>query len=168
MKASMYTMSVPILVRMLNNLAGILDKAAAYAETRKIDHAVLLNSRLFPDMFPLAMQVRIACDFARGCGARLTGGEPPKIEDNETTLGDLKQRVLKSMHYLEGLRAAQFDGADERRIVRTVGSREIEFSAYEYLAHFVLPNFYFHVATTYNILRKDGVDLGKRDFVGPL
>lgn len=168
MKVTAHSITVPVFVRTLTNLSGILDKAAAFCEQRKVREGVLMDARLFPDMFPLTMQVRIACDFARGGVARLTGQEPPKFEDDETSLSDLKKRIARSIEYVQGFTEAQLAGCEDRRIVRTVGGREIVFDGYGYLAQFVLPNFFFHVTTAYDILRSNGVELGKRDYIGAL
>lgn len=164
----MYSMSAPVFVRMLRNLDGVLDKGAAYAVARKVDPAVLVNARLFPDMFPLAAQVRIAGDFAKGAVARLTGSEPPKYEDNEATFDDLKARIAKTVAYVEGFQPQQFDGAEARAISLKMRGEDRTFDGLTYLANIVLPNFYFHVTTAYDILRHNGVELGKRDFVGPV
>jgi hypothetical protein len=164
----MYSLSAPVFVRMLRNLDGVLDKGAAYAVERKIEPAVLVNARLFPDMFPLSAQVRIAGDFAKGAVARLTGNEPPKYEDNETTLDDLKARIAKTIAYVEGFRPQQFEGAETRTISLKMRGEDKTFDGLTYLANIVLPNFYFHVTTAYDILRHNGVELGKRDFVGPV
>lgn len=168
MKVTPYSMTAPVFVRMLTHLSGILDKAASYCEQRKVKESVLLEARLFPDMFPLTMQVRIACDFARGGVSRLAGEEPTKFEDNETTLADLKGRIARSIEYVQRFSEAQLAGSEERRIVRTIGGKETVFDGYGYLAQFVLPNFFFHVTTAYAILRTNGVELGKRDFIGPI
>lgn len=166
MQVNAYSMTVPVFVRTLSNLAGILDKAAAFCEQRKVKESVLMEARLFPDMYPLALQVRIACDVARGATARLAGEEPPKFEDNEATLADLKTRIARTTEYVQRFGAAQLSDAEGRRIVRTVGGREIAFDGYTYLAQFALPNFFFHVTTAYDILRSNGVELGKRDYLG--
>ena len=168
MTSLMYTLSAPLFVRMLRNLEAVLDKGAAYAAAKKIDPTVLVNARLFPDMFPLAAQVRIAGDFAKGAVARLTGNEPPKYEDNEATLDELKGRIAKTIAYVEEFEAARFDGADERKVTIKLRGEERTFDGRTYLANIVLPNFFFHVTTAYDILRHNGVELGKRDFVGPL
>ena len=164
----MYSMSVPVFARMLRNLDGVLDKGAAYAVARKVDPAVLVNARLFPDMFPLAAQVRIAGDFAKGAVARLTGNEPPKYEDNEATFDDLKARIAKTIAYVEGFKPEQFEGTETRTISLKMRGEDRTFDGLTYLANIVLPNFYFHVTTAYDILRHNGVELGKRDFVGPV
>ena len=168
MQVTPHSITVPLFVRTLANLAGILDKAAAFCAQRKVKESVLMEARLFPDMYPLTMQVRIACDFARGGAARLAGQEPPKFEDNEASLADLKARIARSIDYVQEFTEAQLAGCETRRIVRTIGGREVVFDGYGYLAQFVLPNFFFHVTTAYDILRANGVDLGKRDYIGPL
>ena len=164
----MYSLSAPVFVRMLRNLDGVLDKGAAYAAARKIDPAVLVNARLFPDMFPLAAQVRIAGDFAKGAVARLTGHEPPKYEDNEASFEDLKARIAKTIAYVESFGPEQFEGAATRSVMMKMRGEEKHFDGVTYLANIVLPNFYFHITTAYDILRHNGVDLGKRDFIGPV
>ena len=166
MTISMYQASVPIFIRMLNNLAAILDKAAAYAESHKIDPAVLVNSRLFPDMFPLTRQIQIATDNAKGCAARLSGQEPPKYEDNETTIPQLLERIQKTVDFLGTIRPEQMDGSEQREIVLKMRSETITHEGLPYLLNFALPNFYFHVTTAYCILRHCGVEIGKKDFTG--
>ncbi len=166
MTISMYQASVPVMQKMLKNLDGILDKGAAHAGARKIDPQVLLGARLYPDMFPFLRQVQLATDHAKGGPARLAGLEPPKMEDNETSFADLKARVARVQSFLETLQAAQIDGSEERRITLKFGPREFAFVGLPYLLEFVLPNFYFHYATAYAILRHNGVEIGKRDFVG--
>ncbi len=166
MSITMYQASVPQFVRMLGNLKGILEKAAVHAAARKVDEAVLLNARLFPDMFPLTRQVQIATDFGRGTGARLSGVEPPSIEDNEQSFAELVARVDAAIAYLKTLPAAKIDGSEAREITRKVRGVERTFAGIDYLVQYALPNFYFHLATTYAILRHNGVELGKVDFVG--
>lgn len=168
MKVTAHSITVPVFVRMLTNLSGILDKAAAFCAQRKVRETVLMEARLFPDMFPLTMQVRIACDFARGGVSRLAGEEPPKYEDTEATLADLKGRIARSIAYVQGFSESQLADCESRRVVRTIGGREIVFDGYGYIAQFVLPNFFFHVTTAYDILRANGVELGKRDYIGAL
>jgi hypothetical protein len=167
-QASMYTLSVPVFARMLNNLAAILDKAATHAEAKKIDPAVLLDSRLFPDMFPLRRQVLLACEFAKGGIARLAGEEPPKWDDAEVTLADLHARIARTIEFVNGFAPARVDGSEGRAITLQVRGETVKTEGYPYLAQRVLPNFFFHLTTAYDILRKDGVELGKRDFIGPL
>jgi uncharacterized protein len=166
MTISMYTASVPVLVRALSNLSGVLDKAAAYAEARKIDQAVLLNSRLYPDMFALARQVQIASDNAKGGAARLAGVQPPKYEDNEASFAELQARLAKTIAYLNTFTPEQIDGSEERPVVLTLRSGELKFVGLNYLLGYLLPNFFFHMTTAYAILRHNGVELGKRDFLG--
>lgn len=164
----MYTLSAPVFVRMLHNLETVLDKGAAHAAARKIDPTVLVNARLFPDMFPLSGQVRIAGDFAKGAVARLTGNEPPKYEDNEATFDDLKARIAKTIAYVESFKAEQFAEAATRTVTMKMRGEDKSFDGTTYLANIVLPNFYFHITTAYDILRHNGVELGKRDFTGPV
>jgi hypothetical protein len=166
MQASMYAISVPVFVRMLGNLSAILEKAAAHAESKKFDPSVLLGSRLYPDMFPLIKQVQIAGDFAKGAVARLAGQEPPKYEDTETTIADLGVRLAKTIAFVEGFTPAQIDGTEDRDIELKVRGETVRFKGLPYLVHNALPNFYFHVTTAYAILRHNGVELGKRDFIG--
>ncbi len=166
MTISMYTASVPRFANVLKNLSEILTKGERYAIDRKFDPAVLLGARLFPDMFPLTRQVQIACDGVKGGAARLAGIEVPKHEDIETTFAELQQRIARVVAFIESIPAEKIDGSEERRIVLTLRGEEIGFSGLQYLMGYVLPNFYFHVVTTYNILRHNGVELGKRDFLG--
>ncbi|HEU0200479.1 MAG TPA: DUF1993 family protein [Burkholderiaceae bacterium] len=166
MQASMYSMSVPVFAKTLGNLVGVLDKAAAFVEQRKIDPAVLLSARLYPDMFPLTKQIQVACDFAKGATARLAGQEPPKWDDTETTITDLKARITRTLEFIAGFEAAQIDGSEERAIEMTIRGAPVRFHGLPYLAHVALPNFFFHAVTAYDILRHNGVELGKRDFIG--
>ena len=166
MKISMYTMSVEAFVSTLRALTKVIEKAAEHAAAKKFDPAVLVNARLAPDMFPLVKQVQIACDFAKNSTGRLTGEEPPRFEDNEQTLEQLKARIARTIDYLRGARAAAFEGAEEREIsipIPTGGS--FKMNGLELLRDWSLPNFYFHAVTAYDILRHNGVDLGKRDFL---
>jgi hypothetical protein len=166
MKISMYQASVPTFIRVLTNLAGILDKGAAHAAARKIDPAVLVNSRLFPDMFALARQVQIASDGAKGGAARLAGLEPPKYEDNESNFPELKTRIDKTVAYLKTFTPDQIDGSEESTITLKVGGKPLTFQGLPYLLNYVLPNLYFHATTAYNILRHNGVEVGKNDYLG--
>ncbi|TAK45552.1 MAG: DUF1993 family protein [Betaproteobacteria bacterium] len=166
MNISMYQASAPRFANMLNNLAGILDKAAAHAEAKKIDPQVLLASRLYPDMFALARQVQIACDNAKGAVARLAGVEVPKHEDTERTFDELKARIAKTVAFVNSIRPAQVDGSENRDIRLKLGKREVDWKGLQYLLGFALPNFYFHVMTAYAILRHNGVELGKQDYIG--
>ncbi len=164
----MYSMSVPVFAKTLGNLSAILDKAAAHAEAKKIDPAVLLASRLYPDMFPLTKQVQVACDFAKGTVARLAGEEPPKYDDTETTFEALKARIARTVDYVQGFQAARFAGAEERDVQMKIRDQTLSFKGLPYLAHVALPNFFFHATTAYDILRHNGVELGKRDFIGAI
>lgn len=168
MAISMYDVSVPMLRRMLGNLSGLLDKAAAHCAAKKIDPAVLTSWRLYPDMFNFARQVQLATDFAKGCGARLAGMEVPKYEDTETTIEQLKARVEKTLSFLASLKPEQFAGSEGKEIVLRFGDRELRLIGRDYLQSAVLPNFFFHVTTAYAILRHCGVEIGKNDFVGQL
>lgn len=168
MTISMYQASVPVFIRMLTSLNTVLSKAAAHAQAKKIDESVLLNARLSPDMFPLTKQVHIATDFARGTAARLAGLETPVYEDNEKTFAELTARVERTLDYLRSLKAAQIDGSEAREISRPLGTQPRRFSGINYLLQFALPNFFFHVTTAYAILRHNGIELSKTDFIGPL
>jgi uncharacterized protein len=166
MSLSMHSASVPIFVRMLGNLTQWLDKAEANAAARKFDPAVLLGARLAPDMLPLSKQIQIACDTAKFGVARLAGVEAPKFDDTETTLAELRERVRKTVDFVQSVAAAQVDGSEQREIIvpRRDGALRLEGEAY--LKHYALPNFFFHVTTTYALLRHNGVDLGKSDYLG--
>ena len=166
MTISMYQASVPTFVRMLNNLTAILEKAAAQAEAKKWDAAVLINARLYPDMLPFVQQIQIATDGAKGGAARLAGQEPPKFEDNEKTFSDLIARVRKTIDYLNTLTPAQIDGSEGRAITLQMRNNTLTLQGLPYLLNRVLPNFYFHVTTAYDILRHNGVELGKQDYLG--
>ncbi len=167
MPLTMYQASVPVFSRMLTNLAAILTKAEAHATARKIEPAVLLNSRLFPDMFPLVRQVQLAGDFAKGAGARLAGLDVPKYADEEQSIEELQVRIAKTLDFLKGLKASQIDGSEGREIKLAIAGETMTFAGQDYLLSFALPNFYFHVTTAYAILRHCGVEIGKRDFIGP-
>ena len=166
MTISMYQASVPVFIRMLNNLAGILEKAAAHAEAKKIDPAVLIHFRLYPDMLPFSKQVQIAADAAKLSTARLAGTEPPKFEDNEKTLPELIERVRKTVEYLKTFKPEQIDGTEEKEIVIPSHDSTLTYRGQDLLLHRALPNLYFHIATAYAILRHNGVELGKRDYLG--
>ena len=166
MSISMYSASVPVFARMLANAALWLDKAEAHAAARKFDPSVYMTARLAPDMLPLPKQIQIACDAAKFCVARLAGVEGPKFADDETTLDELRARLKKTADYVQSVPAERIDGSDAREITvpRRDGSTTMTGEAY--LKHFVLPNFYFHLTTTYALLRHNGVELGKADFLG--
>ncbi|WP_437623950.1 DUF1993 domain-containing protein [Sorangium sp. So ce1151] len=166
MAISMYQASVPLFVKMLGNLSAILKKAAAYAEAKKIEPRVLLDARLAPDMLSLTRQVQIASDTVKGCGARLAAVDVPKYEDNESSFDDLQARIAKTIDFLNGLKAEQIDGSEEREVTIPTRDQPLKFQGLPYLQYFVLPNFYFHVTTAYAILRHNGLDVGKMDYLG--
>ena len=166
MTISMYTASVPYFLRQLKNLKAILDKGAAHAQAKKFDPIVLFNARLAPDMLPLVRQVQIASDNAKGCAARLAGIDPPKYEDNETSYAQLGERIDKTIAFLKTLKPAQIDGSEGREIVLKFPNNTFTFKGQDYLSFFAIPNFTFHCVTAYNILRHNGVEIGKSDFLG--
>ena len=168
MSLSMHSASVPVFVRMLTNLLVWLDKAETHAKERHFEPSVYLASRLAPDMLPLTKQIQIACDSAKFGVARLAGIEAPKFEDNEASLPELRERVRKTLAFVQSVGAERIAGSDDKDVVvpRRDGSMTLRGQAY--LAHFVLPNFYFHLTTTYALLRHNGVMLGKGDFLGTL
>ena len=168
MTISMYQASVPVFVKGLTNLKALLEKAAAHAQAKKIDETVFAGARLFPDMLPLTGQIQIATDFARGTTARLAGVEMPKWEDNEKTLAELIARVDKTLEYVKPFTAAQIDGTEGKEITRTLRGQPRTFTGLNYLLQFALPNFYFHSTTAYALLRHNGVEIGKMDFLGNL
>jgi len=162
----MYQLTAPVLVRMLGNLSAILDKAEAWAETKKIDPLVLTSARLAPDMHPLSRQVQIATDMAKGGAARLAGVEPPSFPDTETTFPELKARLQKTIDFINSLPAEKFEGAEDRTVTLKAGPNEFTFKGVDYFNGFLMPNVYFHLTTAYAILRHNGLDIGKMDFVG--
>ncbi len=166
MSLSIHQASVPALLQVLGSLSALIDKAAAHCEARKIDPSVIINYRLAPDMFAFARQIQIATDQAKGISARLAGVEIPKYADDETSFDALKARLAKVSDFVKSLPAAQFEGAEARAIIMKVGGHELNFTGATYLFGFGLPNFYFHAATAYDILRHAGVEIGKRDFLG--
>lgn len=168
MPLSLYHASVPVFAKVLRNLRAIVQKGAAHASSRKIDEGALLGARLFPDMLPFTFQLQVATDMARGGAARLAGQEPPKYEDNETTFAQLIDRIDRTLAFIEGIDRRAFDGADERTITRPIRGEPHTFTAANYLQQFVLPNLYFHAAIAYALLRHNGVELGKLDFLGKL
>ncbi|MHB1244978.1 MAG: DUF1993 domain-containing protein [Sulfuriferula sp.] len=168
MPISMYLASVPPIRRALTNLRAILEKAAAHAEARKIDPAVLINARLYPDMLPLVRQVLIATDNAKGAASRLAGMESPKYEDNETTFPELVARIDKTIALLQTFKPEQIDGSEDKTISLPMHDKTLTFKGLPYLLEYVLPNIYFHVTTAYAILRHSGVEIGKQDFLGKL
>ncbi len=166
MTLSMYQASVPVFVRVLTNLSAILDKAAAHAEAKKIDPSVFVNARLAPDMFPLARQVQIATDVSKGAAGRLASVEIPSFADTEASLPELKERLAKTIAFLQALKPEQIDGSEEKTIQLKVGGQDLSFTGQAYLLHFAIPNVFFHETTSYAILRHNGVELGKKDFLG--
>ncbi len=166
MKISMYDAAVNTSIRMMHNLAVLLEKAAQHAEARKIDPAVFVGARLAPDMFPLARQVQIASDTAKLGAARLAGAEAPAWKDDEQTLPELVERARRTASYLETLRPAQFEGAEDRVVRWKSRSTEREMAGLPYLLHQMLPNLHFHCTTAYAVLRHNGVELGKMDYLG--
>ena len=163
---TMYQAAVPPFVHMLENLGRLLDKAEKFAEAKKIDPAVLVNARLAPDMFPLARQVQIASDAVKAAVARLTGKEVPSYPDTETTFSELQERIKKTIAFINSIKAEEIDGTEGRTVTFKVAGQDMSFQGTEYLAEWVKPNFYFHVSIAYAILRHNGVELGKRDFLG--
>jgi hypothetical protein len=166
MSISMYESSIPVLIRNLNNLSAFLIKAADYASEKGIDGGVLASSRLFPNMLPLTSQIQIACDVSKGAAARLSGIEAPSYEDNEVSFEELQARIIKTVKFLESIPAEKIDGSEEKEITLKAGPTEFKFTGKTYLQNFVLPNVYFHATTAFNILRHNGVEIGKMDFLG--
>ena len=167
MSLSMHTASIPVFQQMLNALVGVLTKAEAHANERKIDHAALLQARLYPDMFPLVRQVQIACDFAKSVSARLAGADVPSYDDSESSFAELQQRIATTLNFIGGLDAAQFEGSNQREIVLRPGTpKERRIGGQAYLLAYGLPQFFFHVTTAYDLLRHNGVEVGKKDFMG--
>jgi len=167
MPISMYRASVPVFLQILPCTSAILDKTATYAAAKKIEEKVFLEARLYPDMFPLTRQVQIAADFAKGCVARLAGVEPPKFPDTESSLEELKARIAKTIAFIKEFKPSQIDGSEERDISLQMGGQTRAFKGENYLISVVLPNFFFHTTTTYAILRHNGIELGKQDFLRP-
>jgi hypothetical protein len=168
MAISLYDIAIPTLTRGLTNMSALLDKAAAYATLKKFDPINLAQSRLFPDMHPLARQVQIACDTAKGAAARLAGVDVPKHEDTETTLTELKARIAKTIDFLKTITPAQTAGDEKRAIEIKFPNGAWKFTALGYVTDFVLPNFYFHESMVYALLRKNGVEIGKGDYLGAI
>lgn len=166
MNLSMYELTVPVLDRMLGNLSHVLKRGQAHAEAHKIDPGVLLNARLYPNMFPLVRQVQIATDQAKGCVSRLAGQEPPRFEDNEQTFEELFARLDKVIKLVNTFTPEQINGSESRHVELKVAGQVLSFEGLPYVLNYVFPNFYFHVTTAYAILRHNGVELGKRDFLG--
>jgi hypothetical protein len=166
MKTPMHAFSVDLFTNILGNLSWLLDKGAKNAAARKIDPAVFLNARLAPDMLPLARQIQIAGDIAKNSVSRLAAQEPPRFEDNETTVEQLRARLARTIDYLKSIPVGAFEGAETRDIKVPAGERTLEFKGLDFLQNWAIPNLFFHVTTAYNILRHNGVELGKSDFIG--
>ncbi len=166
MSISMFQASVPRFVNILGNLSNILDKAQAHVDAKKLDPVTLTTDRLFADMLPMKSQVQIACDTAKGVVARLAGVEIPVYEDNERTLLDLKARVAKTIAFIQTMTPGQIDGTEDKEIVVKRGDKETRYKGMQFLLGHAVPNFYFHVTTAYNILRHNGIEIGKRDYLG--
>ena len=166
MAISMYQASVPQLKKMLVNLTTILIKAEEHVAAKGIDGKVLVEARLFPDMFPLAKQIQIACDQVKFGLARLASVEAPKFDDTESTLAQLKERIAKTIAFMDSIQPEQVDGTEAKEIRFSIKEWNFEFVGEQYVLTWVIPNFYFHVTTAYNILRHNGVELGKTDYLG--
>lgn len=168
MAVSMYQASVPVCVRMMNNLKAIMKKSEEYAQSKKIDLDVFFNARLAPDMYPLARQIQVVSDTSKGCAARLAGIDPPKFEDNEKTYAELYARLDKTIAFLNTLKPEQIDGSEDKTITLKLPSVTLEMNGAQFLQQFSLPNLYFHATTAYGILRHNGVPLSKPDYIGKL
>lgn len=166
MTISMYAASVPVFKQILGSLSDLLDKADAHTAAKKIDPNALLQARLFPDMFPLTRQIIIAADFAKGACARLAGAEVPKYEDTEQSFAELKTRIAKTLAFIDTLAQDRIDGSEERDITTSAGPNSKSFKGQTYLLNYALPQFFFHATTAYAILRHNGIEIGKRDFMG--
>jgi hypothetical protein len=166
MKISMQALSVDLFTAALRNLSALLEKGHAHATARKFDPAVLVAARLAPDMYPLSSQVQIACDLAKNSVARLAGQTPPRFADDERTIEELRTRIARTIDYLQSMPAGALDGAEDRDIKVPAGERTLEFKGLVFLQRWAIPNVFFHVTTAYNILRHNGVEIGKRDFLG--
>lgn len=166
MTFSIYSASIPVFKQILNSLTAILEKAEHHVSDKKIDPNALLQFRLYPDMLPLVRQVQIAADFAKGAAARLAGVAVPAFEDNEQSLADLKARIAKTLAFIETLPESQIEGSEERPISTGSGEKIKHFTGQTYLLHYALPHFFFHATTAYAILRHNGVEIGKKDYIG--
>jgi hypothetical protein len=166
MAISMYQASVPVFVRSLNNLVAILEKAAAHCEAKRIDPAALITFRLYPDMFAFAKQIQVCADHARNGAARLAGVEAPELENTEKTFPELIQRVKATTDFLNTFKPEQIDGSEDRKVTITRGDTSVTYGGQEYLLNRALPNFFFHMTTAYDMLRHNGVELGKKDYLG--
>jgi hypothetical protein len=167
MAITMYSAAVPVFIQHLTGLKTVLEKSEAAATARKLDPNVVLNLRLYPDMFTLARQVRQASEHALGAG-RAAGVEVPKLPDLDNSFEEMKSRIDKTIDFLKTLKPAQLDGKEDSKLTIPMGGQPREFKAENYLYHLAMPNFYFHCTTAYNILRELGIEIGKRDFLGPM
>ncbi|NML61904.1 DUF1993 domain-containing protein [Massilia sp. RP-1-19] len=166
MSFSMYEASVPVFTQILNSLAAIIDKAETHTNGKNIEPAALLQARLYPDMFPFARQVQVATDFAKSCSARLAGVEVPRYEDTEKSFADLRERIARTLAFINDLPRAAIEESAQRDIVTGSGANVREFKGQVYLVHYAMPHFYFHATTAYALLRHNGVEIGKKDFIG--
>ena len=162
----MFDFSIPVLINFLKALSAILKKAEGHCEVRKIEPDAILQARLFPDMYPLTRQVQLVTDFAKGIGARLAGFPVPSFADEEKSFAELQARITKTLDFLNTLKSEQLADAAKRMVAIKLGGQDMSFTGAQYLANFALPNFYFHLTTAYNILRHNGIELGKKDFMG--
>jgi len=166
MSMSMYTASVPVFRQILGSLAALLEKAESHADLKKIDPDALLQARLFPDMFPLVRQVQLATDFAKGAAARLAGVEVPRYEDVEKDFAGLQERLQKTLAFIDSVPREKIEAGFDRDVTVGTGANQRQFTGLPYLVHYALPHFYFHATTAYDILRHNGLDIGKKDFIG--
>lgn len=166
MSLTMHECSIPVFLRYLNNLSALLEKGTSYASEKEIEYSILANARLYPNMLSLSRQVQIACDVTKGAAARLSGVESPKHEDKETTFEELQDRIAKTKSFLESIDEADINGTEDKEILLQAGPKEFKFTGRIFLTTFALPNLLFHVSTAYNILRHNGVDIGKMDYLG--
>jgi len=166
MTTALYAPSIPVFKQILGSLSIILDKAEQHCADKKIDPQALLSFRLYPDMLPFMRQIQIACDFAKGCAARLAGAAVPAYDDSEQSFADLKARIAKTLAFIDSMPADAIDGSAERAISTGSGEKTKHFTGLSYLVHYALPHFYFHATTAYDILRHNGIDIGKKDFIG--
>ncbi|MGR9117118.1 MAG: DUF1993 domain-containing protein [Gammaproteobacteria bacterium] len=165
MSISMYQASIPQFIRMLGNLSSIIDKAQIDTETRNLEESVLINARLAPDMYPFGQQIQIATDMAKTCAARLSGIKAPYYERNETTFSDFKKRISKTIEFLQGIDGEQINNSEEKLITFQLEDKEVVYLGRDYLLANIIPHFYFHITTAYAILRHQGVDIGKKDYL---
>jgi hypothetical protein len=166
MSFSMYAASVPVFTQILNSLAAIIDKAETHANEKNIDPSALLQARLYPDMFPFLRQIQVATDFAKGCSARLAGVEVPRYEDAETSFAELRERIARTVAFINDLPRDAIEASAQRDIVTGSGAKVREFKGQDYLVHYAMAHFYFHATTAYALLRHNGVEVGKKDFIG--